>query len=150
MKLGTSKTILKVAGILTIIGAVLTLGFGAFTLVGGSISASLPEIQSDAQLFEGAGILMILGLATILSGIFSLVDGIVSVKASKNFKFGKAAWIFAILGLVASVGRAAAMIKSSSWDISTVIGCIIGLAMAGIICTAANKVRVAYKAGIVA
>lgn len=142
MPLSTSKTVLKILGILTIIGAAITLIFGILTLIGGGagISGAVPDLQESGILMIGAGVVVIIG------GIVSLLQGIFSLLASKNSKYGTAAWVFAILAVISAalnlVGQFGAEVKFADL-ISPICSIVISI----ILYVAANTVRKAYKAG---
>ncbi len=78
------------------------------------------------------------------SGVFFLIEGIVSVLASKNNKYGTSAFIFAILGVVSNWGNIESMSNGGSTASgigSIVVSCIIS----ALIIMASMTVRKAYK-----
>ena len=95
---GSSK-ILKIFGILGIIGAILSLIVGAIMLFAGPLVVATGEEGTE----EMGVLAFVVGIIMIISGIISLIEGICSVRAAKdNSKIGPA-WFFAILGLVMGV-----------------------------------------------
>ena len=104
MSLSTAKTLLKVMGILSIIGAVLFLILGALTLVGGGVAAANPAIASEVQADSGTLVTVIAaGIVFLVSGLISLLEGIFSIRASKDSSKYKGAWIFALISVVFGV-----------------------------------------------
>ena len=144
--LETSRKILKIVGILTIIGAVLSLITGVLLLAGGGYaSANLPEAQTDPDTQTGIGAMFAGGIFIIIAGIFSLVSGIISVKASKQNKYGKIAWIFAIIGAVLAVLRGFSSVSSNP-GLSSIAGALLNIALNVMIFFAANTIKTAYAA----
>ena len=98
MSLKTSKRILKIFGIFDIICGVFLIILGVVVLVGAS-QLSPEEIASDPSLsagVSGMAILFILGLLSLLEGIFS-------IRGAKDAAKIMPAWIFAIIGVIAAV-----------------------------------------------
>ena len=98
MSLGTSKMVLKIFGIFSIICGVFVIALGVFALVG-LTQISPDELASDPTLSTGAGsiaILLFLGLVSLLEGIFSL-------RGAKDASKIMPAWIFAIIGVITGV-----------------------------------------------
>ena len=98
MSLKTSKRILKIFGIFDIICGIFLIILGVMVLVGAS-QLSPEEIASDPSLsvgVSGMAIFFILGLLSLLEGIFSL-------RGAKNAAKIMPAWIFAIIGVIAAV-----------------------------------------------
>ena len=147
MNLETSRKILKIFGIIGIVLAVLSLIVSLITLVGGGAVAGMPETADNSELALGAVELMMIGVIGIISGIINLIEGIVSVKASKNNKFGTAAFVFAILGLIGSCVNGISSISKGGLDGASIVGILLGIALSVVILLSANRVRVAYKNG---
>ena len=98
MSLKTSKRILKIFGIFDIICGIFLIILGVMVLVGAS-QLSPEEIASDPSLsagVSGMAILFILGLLSLLEGIFS-------IRGAKDAAKIMPAWIFAIIGVIAAV-----------------------------------------------
>ena len=96
MNIETSKKILKIAGILSIIGGVIGILVGILATAGGGILAGLGEAEDQG---EGA-MVAVVGVIVLIAGIVSLIEGIFSTRAAKDTSKIKPAWIFAIIGLV--------------------------------------------------
>ena len=98
MSLKTSKRILKIFGIFDIICGIFLIILGVMVLVGAS-QLNPEEIASDPSLsagVSGMAILFILGLLSLLEGIFS-------IRGAKDAAKIMPAWIFAIIGVIAAV-----------------------------------------------
>ncbi len=149
MNLKTSKRVLKVTGVIMIIGAILNLLIGSLGLAGGIYAANAPVIQADETLALGTGVILIVSLATLICGIFYIIEGIVTAKAAKNSKFGTAAWVFAILGILATIGRVVTSFTNDGITGATVFVAVIAVGISLTILVAANTVRKANK-GIIA
>ena len=145
--LDSSRKILKIVGIVTIIGAVFTLIGGLLMVVGGgAIGVASPEVQTDTDLQTGVGALIAGGAIVIISGIVSLISGIVSVKASKENRYGKPAWIFAIIGIVLAVINGVSSI-SSGVTFTGILSVLLNIALNVMIYFAANTIKTAYESG---
>ena len=145
MSLETSRKVLKIVGILIIISAVISLIGGIAFLGIGNWAAGDAEILAEEGAVEGIGGTILLGGLLLVSGIFSLIEGIISVKASKNNKFGTAAFIFAILGLLSSIGSAINSISNDA-SASNIGSSVLTIVLSVLILLAANKIRLARKA----
>ncbi|MBR5407267.1 MAG: hypothetical protein IKX95_05010 [Lachnospiraceae bacterium] len=96
MNFETSRKILKIAGILSIIGGAIGLLVGILAVAGGGILAGYGE--GDDQ--TSGAIVLIAGVVLLISGIVSLIEGICSTRAAKDTSKIMPAWIFAIIGLI--------------------------------------------------
>ena len=134
MDLKTSKNILKIFGILSIIGGACSLIFGLIPLFAGGLLAASGD--------EGAAVVGAVSLigacAVIFSGLITLLQGIFSVNAVKNPAKATPAWIFSIIGFASAV---IGVISNLSGGFSAVISPIITLIINGAIFVAANTVR---------
>ena len=128
MSLKTSKRILKIFGIFDIICGIFLIILGVMVLVGAS-QLSPEEIASDPSLsagVSGMAILFILGLLSLLEGIFS-------IRGAKDAAKIMPAWIFAIIGVIAAV---VGLFTGGSLG-----GSIFSLIVNIVIFIAANKIR---------
>ena len=144
--LETSKKILKVIGILTIIGGILTVLGGVLMMVGGGAATGMEEAATDPDLQTGIAAVIGVGIVLLISGIVNLISGIVSVKASKDGKYGKIAWIFAILGIIGSIATAVSNL-TSNFTVSNLLSSLISVILSVMIFFAAQTVKNAYEAG---
>ena len=98
MSLKTSKRILKIFGIFDIICGIFLIILGVMVLVGAS-QLSPEEIASDPSLSAGVS-----GMAIFfILGLLSLLEGIFSIRGAKDAAKIMPAWIFAIIGVIAAV-----------------------------------------------
>ena len=137
MSLDTSKSILKVVGILSIIFGILTLLGAALMLGGGRLAQQSGELAVSAQDMQKVnivfGVTIILGLITFLQGIFS-------VRAAKNFDRIMPAWVFAIINLILSVADAVYGIIRTP-DTRTILIAAVSVALGILAMAAANNIK---------
>ena len=144
MSLETSRKILKIFGVLGIIGAIFVLIAGLLVILGGGLAATDAGAEAGLTAKDSAA-LMIIGFITILTGALSLIEGIVSVKASKDNKYGNLAWIFALLSILSSAVNAIYQIATNGFKLGDIITYIITIAIGALILVAANNVKQAFK-----
>lgn len=135
MDIETSKKILKIAGILSIISGVLATIVGLLAIAGGGVVAG--TLEGDDQV-SGA-VILIIGVIALISGIISLIEGICSVRAAKDTSKINAAWIFAIIGLVMNGISFISNIVQSGF--SSAFGGIVSVAFSVLIFIAANSIK---------
>ena len=119
---------MKIFGIFDIICGIFLIILGVIVLVGAS-QLSQEEIASDPSLsvgVSGMAIFFILGLLSLLEGIFSL-------RGAKNAAKIMPAWIFAIIGVIAAV---VGLFTGGSLG-----GSIVSLIVNIVIFIAANKIK---------
>ena len=98
MSLNTSKLILKIFGIFSIICGVILIILGAMVFIGAS-QLSPEEIAADPSLSAGVS-----GMALFfVLGVISLLEGIFSLRGAKDASKIMPAWIFASIGVIAAV-----------------------------------------------
>jgi len=144
MSLNTSRKILKVSGILCFIAAAVSIVVGIMTMATGGMGAALPEMQTESTVQKGVAALIGVGIATVISGVFSLAEGVVSVRASKDNKYGNAAWIFAMISFLVAIGRAGTELKTNGMTASGILNFLFTLVITGLVYTAALNVKKAY------
>lgn len=136
------KKILKYAGIIVMVLALLTIGLGVASTFFG---ANFPNLQSGAELDEEAakGVMALLfgGVSLIVSGIIDLITGFVSFKASKEAKFAKPAWILSIFSLLTSCFNAYKIIKTSGITASSIASAVVSVLISLLICYAAYRLN---------
>ena len=98
MSLATSKMILKIFGIFSIICGIFVIIIGVLALVG-TFQLSPEELASDPNLRIGMGSIAVL----FITGLISLLEGIFSIRGAKNAAKIMPAWIFAIIGVITAV-----------------------------------------------
>ena len=148
MKLTTAQKVLKIVGIITIIGAILVilLGVLATTGIGNAVEQNSAALE-DAEVSTGAGLMMLGSIALIVGGIFDFVTGILSVMTSKNGKYAKVTLILTIISVVYSIVNSVASYTKSGFTTSNVIMLIVEIVLSVLLCVAANTVKVAFEEG---
>ena len=148
MKLTTAQKVLKIVGIITIIGAILVilLGVLATTGIGNAVEQNSAALE-DAEVSTGAGLMMLGSIALIVGGIFDFVTGILSVMTSKNGKYAKVTLILTIISVVYSIVNSVASYTKSGFTTSNVITLIVEIVLSVLLCVAANTVKVAFEEG---
>lgn len=140
MNLSTSKTILKIAGIISIIFGVLGIIGGIMAIAGGSflgIGLAIGEVQASQDIAAGVGLLGLGGLLILIGAVIELLSGIFSVRASKDISKIMPAWVFSLIGLILSVPGLIAAISANDKIVSN----IITVAINALIFVAANTVK---------
>ena len=147
MTLETSKKLLKITGILFVISSIISIGFGAFMTYSGVFAAiNMPEVKDHPDYQLVTGFFLVAGIAFIISGIIHMLQGIFSVKAAKDSKYGKKAYTFSILGLITTILAAVSTLFAKNNTTSTYIGLVGGLILGVVVLLAAKKVKEDYKA----
>ena len=137
MSVETSKSLLKVFGILDIIFGVLLLVFSAMTLAGGGLMASGVVPMDQAEAGMSSVLVLVAGGAMLVLGGFSLASGILSRRAANDPGKAQPAFVFAIIGLVlAALNLTLALIGGGS-----PVSAIVRVAINGFLGTAANTLR---------
>ena len=134
MTVETSKKILKIFGIISIIFGVIGVIVGILGIAGGGLMASTGV---DEAVGVGA-IALVLSVIVLVSAIVSLLDGIFSVRAAKDSSKIMPAWVFAIIGLVLRVISLFTNLKSGT---SAIVGAVIGIGIGILIFIAANTIK---------
>ena len=135
----TSRKILKIFGILSIIFGIFDAILAAVLLAGGKAGVASGELNLDVTP-EELRLIVFAAYFTIASGLVTFLQGIFSVRAAKNFERIMPAWIFGILGLIFSV-------INSVWNIivntdgKTIFSAVVSVAISVLILAAANKIK---------
>ena len=143
MNLETSKKILRIAGILSIVGAVFMLVLSAIALIGGGSVASQPGIEADEELQQTVAGAFVGGFLFLFIGIAGLAEGIVSYLAGKTGKKGlaTASMVFAAITTINLVSN---LIKSAGTT-SNVLNSLFSIALNLLSIYAAYVVRKAAE-----
>lgn len=141
MTLETSKKILKIAGILTIIAGIATLAIGILSIAMGGVATTMPEAEVDEQVQTGIIAILAGGALGVIAGILSLVEGSFCVSASKTGKHATGAWIFSIIGLVLCVVESVSTIKGGVANTSDIVSIIVGIIINVLVFIAAKNVK---------
>ena len=134
MSIETSNKILKITGILSIIGGVLMFILGLVAVAGGGALAVVSEAEDEAA---AGGIAVFAGIIIILVAVIGIIEGVFSVRAAKDNSKIQPAWIFAIIGLISSIVSMVTNITSGG----SVLSGIFSLALSILIFVAANTIR---------
>ena len=137
MDLATSQKVVRIFGIIDIVVGVLVLvgGVGMFGL--GGAGAAVGDLN-DKNVVLGAGILMLLGIIMLVSGIASILEGVFSLRAAKDASKVKPLWVLSIINIVLSVIN---LIGSFSNDGTSIFSGIISLAINAVIFYLANNIK---------
>ena len=139
MSLETSKKVLKISGILSLIFGVIGLLMGILVFAtGGMIATGLD--MNDADNAAVAGISLMGGIVTIIAGIVAIIEGVFSLRGAKDSAKIMPAWIFAILGVISGVIGIISDIAGGS-DIGTIVGAAFALCISVLIFLAANTIK---------
>ena len=119
---------MKIFGIFSIICGVILIILGAMVFIGAS-QLSPEEIAADPSLSAGVS-----GMALFfVLGVISLLEGIFSLRGAKDASKIMPAWIFAIIGVIAAV---VGLFTGGSMG-----GSVFSLIVNIVIFVAANKIR---------
>ena len=141
MTLETSRKILKIAGILTIIAGIATLAIGILSIAMGGVATTMPEAEVDEQVQTGIIAILAGGALGVIGGIMSLVEGSFCVSASKTGKHATGAWIFSIIGLILCVVESVSTIKGGVANTSDIVSIIVGIILNVLVFVAAKNVK---------
>ena len=138
MNRSTSQKIVKVLGILSIIGAILCL-----ILAASMIGVASAGIASDAVLVsdEAAGgvvIVLFTAIIMLVSGILSLIEGIFALRAAKDARKATPLWVISLISVVVS---AVSLISSFGDGASAILSGIFTLAIDCVIFYLANNIK---------
>ncbi|GEM_PF-3316921 len=146
MKLETSRKVLRITGILTIIGGVITIASGLMVIFMGNAATQMLDFASNLQLQNGSDALLEGGGDEIFSGILSLLEGGASYSAGKHGKHTTAAYVFALLGMIGAILQGYVLVRAGAFgDMEKIISLVVTIILNLIIFTAASKVRKASK-----
>ena len=140
MNLNTSKMILKVAGIFSIIFGILGIIGGMMAILGGSFlgyGVATGEVANSQDMAIGIGALGVLGLLILIAAIVGLLSGIFSVKASNDISKIMPAWVFSLIGLILSIPGLISAISANNQVWSNVVA----VAINALIFIAANTIK---------
>ena len=138
MSVETSKKVLKIAGILSIIGGVLLGVLGGLALAAFLGGAEIPAGTDKTTLIIGS-------VTLLISGVLTLLEGILAVKAGKSAKAAFWAWLLAILSLVSAVVNVITLFVKGG-DMSNLGSLLTTAIISALIFVAANKVKNSYEA----
>ena len=133
MKTEKARTVLKITGILAILGSV-----AAFAIMMKAKASAKPGLL-------GAGNQSINGIETVVSSVANLGQGVFSLLASRDNKYGTAAWTFSVFSLFGVAYSSFTAISQSGINASIIINMVIAMSLAVIVNVAAYRLRKANK-----
>ena len=137
MSVQTSKSMLKVFGILDVIFGVLLVIFSALAFTGGGLMASGAVPMDQAEAGVSSALVFVAGGAMLVLGGFSLASGILSCRAAKDPSKAQPAFVFAVISLVlAAINLTNAIVGSGS-----PVSAIVSVAINVLLVMAANTLR---------
>ena len=141
ISIDTCKKILKYAGIVMIVMALLTIALGVAATFFGVSAPGAQEGAIDENTAKGIAALLFGGASLIISGLIDLAAGIVSVKASSEAKFAKPAWIFSIISLLTSCFSAYKIFTRTSCTAGDIASAVISILLSILVCYAAYMLK---------
>ena len=151
-KIENARKTLKVLGIISIVIGALGIIFGIMSMGGGGILAgglatsasTLDQADVDAAA-TATGLVIVLGAAVLISGIFTLLLGIFSVRGSNDFSKVGGAFVLGIIDLVINiVGIISGLMAGGGF--SSILSSLASLVFAACIVWAAKTIK-DYNAG---
>ena len=137
MTVETSRKILKVVGILGIIfGVIFALG-GVLLLTSGSLAQQAGGISLTPEELK---VMKLGGIASAVLGLVTLLEGIFSVRAAKDFSKIMPAWVFALISLIFNAVDAVWSIIQSA-EARTIVSAALSIALSILVLGAANKIK---------
>lgn len=145
-KIKNAKSTLKILGILSIILGAFGIILGAMSIGGGGIlagqmaaSGGMTSADVDAAATM-TGLVLVAGIVLFASGIFTLLLGIFSVRASNDFSKVGPAYVFAIIDLIVSI-LGVIVNFAGTMNVSSLLDGAVGIAFAACIFWAAKTIR---------
>ena len=136
MSVDTSKTMLKIFGIVNMILGVMILIFSAMTLAGGGLLASGVVPMDQAEAGVSGALVFGVGGAMLVLGAFSFASGILSRRAAKDPSKAQPAFVFAIGAVLAVPNLVLAITGGGS-----LISAVVCLGINALLVVAANTLR---------
>ncbi len=139
MTVETSRKILKVFGILSIIFGIIGALLAILFIVGGKAAVASGELD-EIMTPEALRLMTYAAVFSIVAGVITFLQGVFSVRAAKDFEKIMPAWIFAIIGLIVSIIDAVwGIIQNASG--SNIASAAISVALSILVLGAANKIK---------
>ena len=142
MNLETSKKVLKIAGICEIIIAVIVLILGVLAMIGGNDLigdvAANSEAQEQAALAIGGGVIL------AITGVLSIIEGIISYQAGKTGK-KKLATVAMVLAAISTISSITGLFSGNNGGASNIVSTVVGIALNVLVVYAAYVVRQAAQ-----
>ena len=142
MNLETSKKVLKIAGICEIIIAVIILILGVLAMIGGNDligdAAANSEAQEQAALAIGGGVIL------AITGVLSIIEGIISYQAGKTGK-KKLATVAMVLAALSTISSITGLFSGNNGGASNIVSTVVGITLNVLVVYAAYVVRQAAQ-----
>ena len=124
MKIETSKSVLKVCGVIDMIYGILVMLLGVLTTAGGGLISAVALVEADVPEVAGP-LVLVFGIGIVLMGVFSLVEGIVSHKAATDPSKARPAFVFAVISLVLTGINLVASLVNGGSPLSAIVGVVL-------------------------
>ena len=124
MKIETSKSVLKVCGVIDMIYGILVMLLGVLTTAGGGLISAVALAEADVPEVAGPMVL-VFGIGIVLMGVFSLAEGIVSRKAATDPSKARPAFVFAVISLVLTGINLVASLVNGGSPLSAIVGVVL-------------------------
>lgn len=149
MKKSGSQKALKVLSIILIVFAIISLVATLLVLAGGGLifaaisdgAATDVSVSGLETVTVATGLLMLLGIVSLLSAIFELIVGIFGVRGANNPQKIRPFVVLCIICLVLEVIGFGGSLLAGATDFDTITGGIIGLAIPIICLVLANNIK---------
>lgn len=141
MNLETSRSILRICGILTIAAGVLTVLDGIMSMFLGGAAAQVPEAVADQEMHSGITVLLVSGGSALVTGLIYLIEGYLSYSAGKTGEHAGGAYFFAILGLIGAALNLVSLLFRNIFAWQTIVYGILSLLLSLMLFLAAKKVK---------
>ena len=142
MNLETSKKVLKIAGICEIIIAVIVLILGVLAMIGGNDLIGDVAANSEAQ--ELAALAIGGGVILAITGVLSIIEGIISYQAGKTGK-KKLATVAMVLAALSTISSITGLFSGNNGGASNIVSTVVGIALNVLVVYAAYVVRQAAQ-----
>ncbi len=134
MSFETSKMILKVFGVISVIFGALGTLVGLLICVAATGMVMNPEL-GDANDFAFT---IVPGIFVLVIGLIALIQGVLSIRGAKDSAKIMPAWVFSIIALVFGVVGLVLMISEGA---SGIVGSIVGVLIDCVVFYAANTIK---------
>ncbi len=140
------KKVLKIVGIVIIIAAIISAGYGISVVHRGKRAALLMSSDPDYQ--KSLSALISSGIGMVVSALFNLAEGVSSFLASKNSRFAGPAWVCSLLSLLSNGISGVSSIIRTGFSVGALSGLILSIGLALQVYVAAGKLKANYKSAM--
>lgn len=128
MKQSSAQKSLKILSIILIVLSALAILGGLFLLVGGSVMGSSTIDTASDEDALAIGFALAGGIMLLVAGLIDLVVGIFGLRGAKNPQKIGVFFVLAIIGVVFAAFGLISTLMSGSFDVSSIVSGLIGLA----------------------